>query len=178
MREGILFIVALLWTAPAFAQVAGPQTPPPARPTLAQIGLVVYPADQQTPEQQAVDEDACFEWAEAQTGITMQLGSVDSLAAAQGAAAARGAGQGEVVGGAARGAVGGALIGAVAGDTGKGAAIGAVAGSLGGLRGRAMAQERAGRAAAQEVVQANQEAVNQFKKAASVCLEGRGYTVR
>ncbi len=39
--------------------------------TLAGIGMVIYPADGQTPDQQRADEAACTVWAEAQTGLTM-----------------------------------------------------------------------------------------------------------
>ena len=60
----------------------------------------------------------------------------------------------------------------------RSAAIGAVAGSVGGIRGRINAKREAGKSGAQQAVQTNQQALDQFKMAASVCLEGRGYTVR
>jgi hypothetical protein len=40
------------------------------------------------------------------------------------------------------------------------------------------AKKEAGQQGAQQAVQANQQGVDQFKKAASACLEGRGYSVR
>jgi hypothetical protein len=158
------------------AQVAAPKTEPPPKLTFAQIGLFIYPAKEQPAEQQKKDEDACYEWAEANTGLTLVAGKVDAQAA--GKAAAKGAGEGRVVGGAAAGAATGLAIGAIAGDPGKGAAIGAVAGSVGGVRGRIQAQQQAGQKGAQQAVQANQQAVDQFKKAGSACLEARGYSVR
>jgi hypothetical protein len=169
-------LAALLATAPALAQVAAPKTTPPPKPTFAQIGLFIYPAKEQTPDQQKKDEDACYEWAETNTGLTLVAGTVDAEAA--GKAAAKDAGQGKVVGGAAAGAATGLAIGAIAGDAGKGAAIGAVAGSVGGVRGRLHAKQAAGQKGAQQAVQANQQAVDRFKKAASACLEARGYSVR
>jgi hypothetical protein len=176
MVRRLAVLAGLLAAVPAFAQVATPKTAPPAKLTFAQIGLFIYPAKEQTPDQQKKDEDACYEWAEANTGLTLVAGKVD--AAAAGKAAAKDAGEGRVVGGAAAGAATGLAIGAIAGDAGKGAAIGAVAGSVGGVRARVQAQQAAGQKGAQQAVQANQQAVDQFKKAAGACLEARGYSVR
>jgi hypothetical protein len=147
--------------------------------TLSGIGLVIYPAGGQAPEQQQADEAACTDWAEAQTGLSIQAGSVDTEAAAAAAESqAADATTGAAVGGAARGAVGGAAIGAIAGDAGTGAAIGAVAGGIGGRRAKKGAEAQAGYAGAEAAVEQNAAAIDQFKKAAGVCLEGRGYTVQ
>ena len=135
-RVGVL--AGLLAAVPAFAQVAAPKTEPPPKLTFAQIGLFIYPAKGQTPISRRRIEDACYEWAEANTGLTLVAGKVDAEAA--GKAAAKDAGKGKVAGGAAAGAATGLAIGAIAGDAGKGAAIGAVAGSVGGVRGRIQAQ--------------------------------------
>ena len=135
----VAVLVALLAAMPAFAQVAAPKTAPPPNLTFAQIGLFIYPAKGQKPDQQKKDEDACYEWAEANTGLTLVAGKVDAEAA--GKAAAKDAGKGKAVGGAAAGAATGLAIGAIAGDAGQGAAIGAVAGSVGG---GAAAQGQAG----------------------------------
>jgi hypothetical protein len=172
----VALIAGLLAAAPAFAQVAAPKTEPPPKLTFAQIGLFIYPAKNQSPDQQKKDEDACYDWAETNTGLTLVAGSVDAQAAAK--AGAKDAGTGMVAGGAAAGAATGLAIGAIAGDAGKGAAIGAVAGSVGGVRGRVNAKKDAAEKGAQQALQANQQAVDQFKKAASACLEGRGYSVR
>src|SRR5262245_23793084 len=169
-------LAALLAVGTVSAQVAAPKTEPPPKLTFAQIGLFIYPAKGQDVAQQKKDEDACYEWAEANTGLTLAAGKVDADAA--GKAAAKDAGQGRVAGGAAIGAATGLAIGAIAGDAGKGAAIGAVAGSVGGVRGRINARQAAGQKGAQQAVQENQQAVDQFKKAAGACLEARGYSVR
>ncbi len=147
--------------------------------TLAGIGMYIYAANDQTPEQQQADEAACTEWAEAQTGLTIQAGSVDTEAAAAAAEQqAADATQGAAVGGAARGAAAGVAIGAIAGDAGTGAAIGAVAGGIGGRRAKKSAEAQAGSAGAAQAEEQNQAALDSFKKAAGVCLEGRGYTVQ
>ena len=172
----VAVLAALLAAGPSFAQVATPKTEAPPKLTFAQIGLFIYPARQQSPAQQKKDEDACYEWAEANTGLTLTAGTVD--AEAVGKEAAKGAGSGKVAGGAAAGAATGLAIGAIAGDAGKGVAIGAVAGSVGGIRGRMNAKQQAGQQGAQQAVQANQQAVDKFKKAAEACLEGRGYSVK
>jgi len=162
-------------TAVAAAQVVSGEKSVP--PSFSQIGMVVYPAQGQSAEQQAKDEAACWDWAEAQTGIRLVVGSPDTKEAgkAAGEKAAK-ATQGAAVEGAAKGALAGVAIGAIAGNTGKGAAIGAAAGAMGGLaaRNRAIASaEQQGAAQAQD---ANAAAVDQFKKAGGVCLQGRGYT--
>jgi hypothetical protein len=51
---------AVAVVAPAAAQVAAPPAPAKApAPTLAQIGMFIYPAKGQPPDQQAADEGAC-----------------------------------------------------------------------------------------------------------------------
>lgn len=176
MALGAVVAAFLSTVAPAAAQVAASkaETPPPS---FSQLGLMVYPAQGQTPEQQALDEAACWEWAEAQTGIQLVIGTPDTEAAgrAAGDQAAK-ATQGAAVGGAARGAIAGVAIGAIAGDAGKGAAIGAAAGAMGGVRARNRAIASAEQQGAAQAQAANEEAVNQFKKAGGVCLQGRGYT--
>jgi hypothetical protein len=179
MRTMLLTLVLLFAAAPpGVAQQATQTQPAGPPPTLAQIGMIIYPAGGQTPEQQKADEDACTEWAEAQTGLTLQSGSVDTQAAADAARQQTAdATQGAAVGGAARGAVGGLAIGAIAGDAGTGAAIGAVAGGIAGRRAKKSAEQQAaqqGAAQAQAQADANLET---FRRAAGACLEGRGYTV-
>jgi hypothetical protein len=180
MRSPLLAAaVALALAAPALAQVATTQQAAPPAPTLSQIGMFIYPAQDQTPEQQQADEAACTEWAEAQTGLALQAGSVNLDSAAQAAQQqAAQATQGAAVGGAARGAVAGVAIGAIAGDAGKGAAIGAVAGAMGGHRARRAATAQAGQQGAAQAQAQNQQALETFKKAAGACLEARGYSVK
>ena len=180
-RELIMAVAALLSTATLgaaqVAQVAS-DVPQPLPPSFVQLGLVIYPAQGQTPEQQALDEAACWEWTEAQTGVVLVEGSVDTQAAAEQAAAqAANATQGAAVAGAARGALAGVAIGAIAGDAGKGAAIGAAAGAIGGRRARRRAQQSAAQQGAAQAEAAAQATIDTFKTTGGVCLSGRGYTV-
>ena len=176
----VAFSAASLATV-ALAQVTPQQAPPPgaAKPTLKSIGMMIYPAKGQSPSQQAADETACTTWAESQTGLVLSGGkvNVDSAAKASQQKAAD-ATQGAAVVGAAKGAVGGAAIGAIAGDAGKGAAIGAVAGAMGGRHKKKQAEQQAAAQGAQQAQAQSQAATDQFKKAAAVCLQGRGYTVQ
>jgi len=176
----ISILTALCVTATVAAQVVAPTSAPkPAPPSLTDAGMFIYAAKGQSPKQQAADEAACVQWAEAQTGLRLQPGKVDTEAAAKGAKKqAAEATEGAAVVGAAKGAVAGTAIGAIAGRTGKGAAIGAVAGAMGGLHARGQAQKQAAQKGAQAAEAQNQKAVETFKKAAGVCLEGRGYTVK
>lgn len=173
----IIAFPTLAFPGVALAQVT-PQQPQGA-PGLKQIGMVIYPAKGQAPEQQAKDEEACTKWAQDQTGLVLSGGKVNVDSAAQAAQKkAAEQTQGAAVVGAARGVGVGAAVGAIAGDAGKGAAIGAVAGAVGGRRARMQAEQQAAAKGAQQAQAQSQQMVDQFKKAASVCLEGRGYTVK
>jgi hypothetical protein len=183
MSKRFLITAAVLVAATAAAaQVAKPAAPPsptPRPPTLSDVGMFIYPAQGQSPEQMAKDQDACMRWAEAQTGLQLQAGRVDTQAAGKAAEKEVGrATEGAAIVGAAKGAAAGTAIGAIAGNTGKGAAIGAVAGAMGGFSARRQAMQEAGNQGAQKAQAQNQQAVDTFKKAAGVCLEGRGYSVK
>lgn len=136
------------------------------------LGVYVFPSNNQDAQTQQTDENACYAWAKEQTGYDpMNPPKVE-------AAPVDKSPDGAAVKGAARGAAGGAAIGAIAGDAGDGAAIGAI---VGGIRGR---RAKKGADAAQE--QANQQAaashstalLDDYKKAFSACMEGKGYTVK
>jgi len=144
-----------------------------------QVGLYVFPSAGQTKGVQLSEEQQCYDWAHQQTGVdpTTVTANTDSAAKAAGDKAAS-ATQGAAVGGAARGAAAGALIGAAAGDAGKGAAIGAAAGAVGGRRAKKRAEAQAEQGGANQAVAVANDKVVQFKKAMSVCLEGKGYTVK
>lgn len=133
------------------------------------LGLAPYPSKGQSAQQQSNDEGECFAWAKQQTGI-------DPMAVASAPTEQPGpaAGGGERIKGAARGALGGVAIGAIAGDAGKGAGVGAVVGTMAGGR-----QARKNKAAKeQQAEQAKAGTLEQFNKAFSACMEGRGYAVK
>ena len=136
------------------------------------LGLYVFPADGQTKEQQAADELECYNWAKEQTGVDpisppqIEAEEVDTSR------------DGSGVRGAARGAAAGAAIGAIAGDAGKGAAIGAVAGGLKGRRDKRGGDQAEQAGADEAAAQQSQELLDNFNKAFTACLTGKGYTVQ
>lgn len=136
------------------------------------LGLYVFPAENQNAATQEADEMACFNWAKGQTGY-------DPINPTQvvGAEVDRSA-DGSAVGGAAVGAAGGAAIGAIAGDAGKGAAIGAVVGGVRGRRSKVVGDERQQQANNQAAAAKEQELANDYNKAFTACMEGKGYTVK
>ena len=143
--------------------------------------LIVYPAKNQSNEQIEKDKFACYSWAKGQTGF-------DPMVAPQATTPRPAQQQKSVAGGAVKGGVGGAAlgagIGAIAGGSsgaGKGAAIGALSGgTIGGVRSHSQNQqaEQAQRQREQEQVAQYQQGRNNYNRAYSACLEGRGYTVR
>lgn len=136
------------------------------------LDVFVFPGDGQDQAQQEADEVACFKWAKEQTGY-------DPMNPPQyvGEQVDRSA-DGSAVVGAAGGAAVGAAIGSISGNMGDGAAYGAIIGGLRGRRQKKRAdaqQQQANNAAA---ANAQKEAENNYKKAFSVCLEAKGYTVK
>ena len=156
----------------------------PATPLSTTLGLVVFPAKNQSKDQQATDETECYAWSKQQTGIDPFAAATP--APAQPAAAAEQKQGGERIRGAAKGAAAGAVIGEVANDdAGEGAAIGATAGVIAGGRQKRKAEEQAQQQAAaqqqQAAAQSQQAAADQkamFNKGFSACLEARAYTVK
>lgn len=163
MRRGMYLLISLL----LLAVIAGP--------ALAQ-DFFIYPNKGQSQEQLEKDKFQCYSWAKQNTGF-------DPMQAPQASAPPpqKEAKQGGVVRGAARGAAVGAVGGAIAGDAGKGAAIGAASGGLiGGMR--RQDQNRREKQArdqwAQQQAAQYQKNRDNYNRAYSACLEGRGYTVK
>lgn len=131
--------------------------------------LFIFPAQGQDAEQQEMDEFQCHRFARDRTGFDpMQT---------QTATRARPQTQGGAVGGAARGALLGTAVGAVGGNTRRGAAIGATSGGLmGGMRRADSRSQQDDWAREQAAIY--QQNRNNFNRAFTACMEGRGYTVR
>lgn len=183
LSHALTGVISAVLAAAAFAQTT------PAPPSLAaSTGLMVYPSKNQTPDVQSKDEGECFNWSKQQTGF-------DPMTPPAPAATAQAAPPppAQPTGARARGAVRGAAAGAVVGeivdnDADKGAATGAAVGVMaGGAKNRqAKQQQQAQAQAANQQAQAATEQTNAayaqgketFKKAMTVCLEGRGYAVK
>jgi hypothetical protein len=161
--------------------IAQPVTPPPtildtSKMTYNQISqglkLYVYPSKGQSKQQQKEDEFECYKWAMEQSGI-------DPLNPPKVEAAPKQSGPtGGAVIGAAKGAAAGAAIGAITGDAGDGAAVGAIVGGLSGRRQGKQAQAQQNQQAQANADAAEQEMKDSFAKAFTVCIEGKGYTVK
>ena len=171
----LLMAIVLGFFQTAYAQ-APPALPDTSKMNYNQISaalkLYVYPAKGQSRQQQKVDEFECYKWSMEQTGIDpLNLPKVQAPPPETGPT-------GGGARGAARGAAAGAAIGAISGDAGEGAAIGAVAGGVSGRR-QAKQQQAAANQQAQANVAAQEQAIKEsFTKGFSVCLEGKGYTLK
>ncbi len=174
-----ILLVSMLALAAGTAGVVAQDAPPPAaKPTLQQLGMVIYPAKGQSEAQTKADTDACYAWAEKETGIDLTKPADVNASAEAARKQAADKTTGATVVGAAGGAAGGAMVGAITGDAGTGAAVGAVVGAFRGRRAKKMAEGQAAQQGAAAASSYNQAQANQIKKAASVCLQGKGYTAQ
>jgi hypothetical protein len=135
------------------------------------LKLYVFPAKGQSKQQQKKDEFDCYLWAIEQSGI-------DPLNLPKVAAPVQSGPTGGAVRGSAKGAAAGAAIGAISGDAGKGAAIGATAGAMKGRQAGKQAQAQANQQSQANAAASEQEMKDNFNKAFSVCIEGKGYTIK
>lgn len=169
----------LIFSQSVSAQAPVPTTqllPDTAKMTYNQISqtakLYVFPAKGQSKNQQKKDEFECYKWAVEQSGIDPL-----NLPKTQAAPVQTGP-DGSAVKGAAKGAVAGAAIGAIAGDAGKGAAIGAAAGGMGGISKGRQKQGQQQQQAQADAAAKDKAMKESFQKAFSVCVEGKGYTIK
>jgi len=187
MRPGRLFekvnLIIILTLIAAFGQTVFAQNvpttkvlPDTAKMTYNQISqqmkLYVYPSKGQSKQQQKEDEFECYLWAVDQSGIDpLNLPKAEPVPVQTGPT-------GGAVKGAAKGAAAGAAIGAIAGDAGKGAAIGAAAGGMRGVKQGKQAQAQQNQQAQASAAASEQAMKDSFAKAFSVCIEGKGYTIK
>jgi hypothetical protein len=175
--KSFVMIVVLVCFATASA---GAQATPPAQPSSVtaslnkSLGVYVFPAKEQKPEQQSADEQACYAWAVQQSGVDplnmtpTQAQPVDKSP------------DGSVLAGAAVGAMGGAIVGGIVhpyhhhgGAAAAGAMVGAVAGAAHKSKKDAQKEQQAKQAAAAT----DKAKIDSFKKAYATCLQGKGYSV-
>jgi hypothetical protein len=136
------------------------------------LGLYVFPSNGQDQAKQDADEYACYKWAMEQTGVDpMNPPKVEVQPTKKGP-------DGSAIRGAAGGAAAGAAIGAITGDAGEGAAVGAVVGALRGRRSRITKQRSQQQQAKQQAAAHQKSLMDNFKKAFTACMEGKGYTVK
>jgi nitrate/nitrite transporter NarK len=169
IMKSLLFIVALMVLLGFGAGSVIAQEP------------IIYPAQGQSQDQLEKDKFECYTWAKGETGFDpMQVPTASSPAPSQEKKSVGGS----ALKGGAVGAVGGAVIGGIAGgkkSARKGLAIGGLSGgALGGARSSSQ-----NRQAEQDRKQWEQQETNKYmrqrndyNRAYSACLSGRGYTVK
>ncbi len=168
MKSNLFALVATLF----LAYTASAQTETKSTSISGGLGLYVFPSNNQDQATQEADEASCYKWAQEQTGVDplnptkVEAAQVDRAA------------DGTAVVGAVGGAAAGAAIGAIAGDAGKGAAIGAVVGGLRGRRAKVVGDEMEQQANNQDAAAQEKAAMDNYKKAFTACMEGKGYTVK
>lgn len=174
---GALFLLVLISTSQnLYAQLPTTQVMPDTtkmsyNQISQELGLFIFPSKGQSQNIQKQDEYECYTWALEQSGVDpLNLPKVEVQQSS-------GPTGGAVVGGA-KGAAAGAAIGAIAGDAGKGAAIGATAGAMRGRRQGQQMQAQQNQQAQANATATDQATKDKFKKAFSVCIEGKGYTVK
>ena len=169
--------------------------PPPPFSAAQKLGMLAFPKNNQSQDQQLRDEYDCYGMVQQQTGINPEApppaaaSAADVQAAQEQAAADAPQAKGGRAKGAARGAVGGAVIGGIAGNAGAGAAVGASVGTVRGGRqqrkANAQSKEQASQAAGAQVQQQSNQAqaayngqMNKFKQGFSACMDARGYSAK
>lgn len=134
--------------------------------------FMIFPAKGQSNEQLEQDKFSCYGWAKQQSGFDPMKAPTTSTPAPS---------QEKKSGGAVRGALGGAALGAILGDSSRSARNAGAAGALiGGVR-----QNSANTKTQQNTEQWKQQEANnyannrnQYNRAYTACLEGKGYTVK
>jgi hypothetical protein len=147
-----------------------PVPPPPART------VYFYPELQQDEAKQDRDRYECYRWAVRQTGVDPGMTPVRGVPPPPRAAVRDGA---EVVAGAATGAVVGAAVSSPH-NTGQGMVLGAIFGTLVGAAAHEARVQSAEQAYSRQVAAqqaAQQVPLNNFHRAMSACMTGRGYRV-
>lgn len=130
-------------------------------------GLIVYPSNGQSTQQQQQDQGQCYEWAKNQLGFDPAYGVP---ATAPPPAQSSNVGMGLLGGGLLGGLIGGVTHGNMAQSVGIGMLVG-------GITGYARDQQQSTQQA-QQTQHSQTAAMQQFQNAEAACLTGRGYSVR
>jgi outer membrane lipoprotein SlyB len=154
-----------------------PRTAAVAEPAPAAEPMFFYPERGQSDEQLDRDRYECYRWAVRQTGVDPGMQTVQRGAAPTVAPANRDGGA--VVAGAATGAVVGAAVSSPR-HPGPAMVLGAI---FGGLMGAAAEENRAQAIEQRQLArrrdwEARQLPLQDFRRAMSACMAGRGYAVR
>lgn len=169
----VLPLAACVVAPPRHYRAAPP--PPPPRPV--EQTLYFYPTRAQSEAQQDRDRYECYRWSVRETGVDPGMRPLRQ--SAQPATVPVERDPGATVGGAMAGAAVGGIVSSPR-NVGTGLVLGAVIGGLLGTaaeESRAQAEERR-QEARRDNWEARQAPVNDFRRAMSACMTGRGYSVR
>ncbi len=144
-----------------------------AESLVASMGVYVFPAQEQSQEQQSSDDYACYNWAKGQAGYDpMNPPEVTAQAPQQGHSGSR-------LRGAARGAAAGAVVSEITdNDTSDAMAAGAVIGGMRGGRQERMSRQQQEQQAQAATGQQQSAMADGFKGAYAACMEAKGYSVK
>ena len=168
-----LLLASIMGAANAVSAQALPDTSKLAYNDLSnKMKVYVFPAKGQSQDQQKKDEFECYKWAMDQSGVdplNPPKVKADSVSTKADGTAARSAAKGALVG---------LAIGSVSGNAGEGAAIGAGLGAAGGARKRGYVNARKQQEAEDNAAAKEKNYQDNYLKAFTVCMEGKGYTVK
>jgi hypothetical protein len=174
--KSLAMIVVLVCFVSAYAGAQATQTAQPTSVTASlnkSLGVFVFPAKDQKPEQQSLDEQACYSWAVQQSGVD-PLNMTPTKAQPVDKSP-----DGSVVAGAAVGAMGGAIVGSMVHPhhSGGAAAAGAMVGAMAGAAHKSKKDAQKEQQAQQTAAATDKAKIDNFKKAYTTCLQGKGYSV-
>jgi hypothetical protein len=175
--KSLAMIVVLACCASVIANAQATQTAQPTSVTASlnkSLGVYIFPAKDQKPEQQSLDEQACYSWAVQQSGVD-PLNMTPTKAQPVDKSP-----DGSVVAGAAVGAMGGAIVGSMVHPhyhSGGAAATGAVVGAMAGAARKGKKDAQKEQQAQQAAAATDKAKIDSFKKAYTTCLQGKGYSV-
>ena len=179
-------IIGLIASACGIAVLAQSSSSTSQKTLASSINVYAYPQKGQSASAQSQHESDCYQWSVMRTGNDpfelekkiQEQAYVTEQQKQQAASSPSGRTVGrETV----KAAAVGTLIGGISGNEGKGAAYGAAFGLIRGMR-RSNAEAQQNAAVVQSHGNQQQAAtaaqIDDFKKAFSVCLEGKGYMVK
>ena len=156
----------------SFGQDAAATTTVPKEGISKSLGYYIMPSNGQDTTTMQKDESDCFLWAKEQSGYD-PLNPPEITAATVDTSP-----DGAAIRGAARGAAAGAAIGSISGNAGDGAAYGAIAGGLRNRRAKKVHDQQQQMANEQGAEAKKAELLEDYKKAYSLCLESKGYSLK
>ncbi len=160
MKKYFVLLVPFLFVM----SIAVAQDPPSGKTLASTLSVYAFPQKGQAADQQSKDEASCYDWGVQNSGNDPFELQKQSASQEEQTVQAKASAQQSKRGTGLRGAAGGAAAGAVGGR----------------LKGRRSVKKATSQAEQQGRAQqqGTQEQINNFKKAFSVCLEGKGYLVK